>query len=327
MPSGPPARATHAGGRRRRPDVDAGDPFEQHLQCGPSQSHDESATRRDPLPKRTHVLNLGNPAALETRPRTLPIVVASRQLPLKGRRAGRRHPGPDHRWAEESRSSRVSSPRKLIPVLAKTFWRGSRRGSGAEEQFGGDVPVGQTLGDERRDLGLLRSESDSSGGVAFAGGLAGPPELLFCPPRPRAAPSPDRNAQLFADAITARPLGDNHSGVQSVDGVSELLEFGEPPFDRIEVSVRGCRVPRGRRRSRCHGGSQSGLSPEPHPSHPLDDAVRRVAEAARAWLRDRGPILARSGIGRKCAHRQDCLGRQSGSRSRTPSDSPSRRWT
>src|SRR5262245_33520133 len=54
-------------------------------------------------------------------------------------------------------------------------------GAGADEQPGGDLPVGQVLGDQPGDLLLLRGEHRRGLGAARAGPLAGGAQLADGP--------------------------------------------------------------------------------------------------------------------------------------------------
>ena len=78
------------------------------------------------------------------------------------------------------RASRASSPRELIPVLAKRLprWKSTVRGL---EQLRCRLTVGQPAGDEPGDLQLPRGEGDAGRSIPFPGGLTGGPQL--CPAR------------------------------------------------------------------------------------------------------------------------------------------------
>src|SRR6516164_3942207 len=87
-------------------------------------------------------------------------------------------------------------------------------GAGADEQPGGDLPVGQVLGDQQRDLLLLRSEHLRRFGAAWAGLLAGRAQLGPGPAREslhahrveHGEGSAELVAGVAATALAAQPL-------------------------------------------------------------------------------------------------------------------------
>src|SRR5215470_15004944 len=116
-------------------------------------------------------------------------------------------------------------------------------GAGADEQPGGDLPVGQVPGDQPGDLLLLRGEHRGGPGAAWAGPLAGGAQLAAGPfdegRHAHRVEHRKRAAQLIpgvaAAALAAQPLP-----VQQVRAGQLRADPGAAkPGDRLPVAVLG----------------------------------------------------------------------------------------